>query len=407
MRPNTLLAGLRRAIRIDFFLTLTVCLALLAVGLAQAQTFAVLHAFTGAPDGAGPGGGLVLDASGNLYGITGGGGVRYHGSLFEVATGDGEKLLYSFVAAHGAEPNWLVGDADKAFYGTTQRGGAFNQGAVFKLDRKGHETVLYSFRGGSDGAWPNAVMLGADGNFYGTTEGGGNTGCDNQGCGTVFKLSPAGKKTTLYTFTGGTDGGDPTGGLVQDSAGNLYGVTGSGGDLNCNWSYGCGTVFEVDTAGTETVVHDFIGGNDGIWPAGITRDQEGNLYGATSEGGSFSNGTVFKLNTSGQETVLYSFTGGADGSQPDAGVVLDSAGNIYGTTSSGGAGCSYCGVVFVLEASGKGTILHSFTGGGDGAGPGGVVLDASGNVYGTAGGGGDLSCGYNGEGCGTVFKITR
>jgi len=196
------------------------------------------------------------------------------------------------------------------------------------------------------------------------------------------------------------------GGLVQDSAGNLYGVTRGGGNLSCNDGYGCGTVFEVDAAGTETVVHSFIGGNDGTWPAGLIRDQEGNFYGATSGGGTFGNGTVFKLDASGKETVLYSFSGGADGSQPGAGVVLDASGNIYGSTPSGGAGSCYCGVVFVLGTSGKETVLHSFTGGGDGAGPGAVVLDASGNIYGTAGGGGDLSCGYNREGCGTVFKIT-
>jgi uncharacterized repeat protein (TIGR03803 family) len=398
MRPNTFLAGLRRAIRIEFFLTPTVCLALLVAGPSQAQTFTVLHAFTGVPDGKGPDSSLILDATGNLYGTTGQAGARYHGSLFEVSPGGEEKIVYSFVAAHGAGPDWLTGDAGGTLYGTTYQGGAYNGGAVFKLDKAGHETVLYSFRGGSDGVEPNAVMRGVDGNFYGTTEG---------GYGTVFKLSPAGKKTTLYTFTGGTDGALPVGGLVQDSAGNLYGVTRGGGDLSCNDGYGCGTVFEVDAAGTETVVHNFIGGNDGIWPAGIVGDQEGNLYGTTSEGGTFSNGTVFKLNTSGQETVLYSFSGGFDGSQPGAGVVLDASGNIYGTTGGGGTGSCGCGVAFVLEASGKETVLHSFTGGADGAGPGAVVLDSAGNIYGTAGGGGNLSCGYNREGCGTVFKITR
>jgi len=406
MRSNTCLAGLRRAIRIDFFLILTVLLALLATCPAQAQTFTVLHAFTGVPDGRGPDSSLALDATGNLYGTTGQGGARYHGSLFEVWPGGGEKIVYSFVAAHGTGPNWLIRDADGALYGITQGGGAYNRGAVFKLDNKERESVLYSFVGGADGAWPNAVIHGADGDFYGTTEYGGNTGCDSQGCGTVFKLSPAGKKTTLYTFTGGTDGAVPVGGLVQDSAGNLYGVTGSGGNLSCNDGYGCGTVFEVDAAGKETVLHSFIGGNDGTGPVGLVSDQEGSFYGATYGGGLFGNGTVFKLDASGQETVLYSFSGGADGGQPGVGVVLDASGNIYGSTSIGGAGSCDCGVVFVLGTSGKETVLHSFTGGGDGAGPGAVVLDSAGNIYGTAGGGGDLSCGYNGEGCGTVFKIT-
>jgi uncharacterized repeat protein (TIGR03803 family) len=407
MRSSSHLSGLHRAIRIDFLLTLTVCSALLVAPPAQAQTFTVLHAFKGMPDGAGPDGGVILDAFGNVYGTAFSAGVRYKGIAFKIGPEGKETILYNFLAGHGANPDsTLVEDANGVLYGTTERGGAYNQGAVFKLGKKGHESVLYSFRGGTDGAWPNAVMRGADGDFYGTTEDGGNTGCDGQGCGTVFKLSSAGKKTTLYTFTGGTDGALPVGGLVQDSAGNLYGVTRGGGNLSCNDGYGCGTVFEVDAAGTETVVHRFIGGNDGIWPAGLIRDQESNLYGTTSQGGLFGNGTVFKLDPSGQETVLYSFTGGADGAQPDAGVVLDATGNIYGTATGGGAGSCDCGVAFVLEASGKETVLHSFTGGADGAGPGGVILDASGNIYGTAGGGGDLRCGYHGEGCGTVFKIT-
>jgi uncharacterized repeat protein (TIGR03803 family) len=406
MRSNTFLAGLRRAVRIDFFLALTLGLALLASAPAHAQTFTVLHAFTGVPDGKGPDSSLVLDAEGDLYGTTEQGGASYHGSLFEVAPDDKEKILYSFVAAHGAEPNWLVGAAGGTLYGTTSEGGAYNRGAVFELDKKSHETVLYSFRGDTDGEWPNAVMRGADGNFYGTTEYGGDTGC-YAGCGTVFKLTPSGNKTTLYTFTGGADGAVPVGGLVQDSAGNLYGVTGSGGNLSCNDGYGCGTVFEVDAAGKETVLYSFIGGNDGTFPVGLIRDQEGNFYGTTSEGGTFNNGTVFKLDTGGQENVLYSFSGGADGGQPVAGLVLDAAGNIYGTTEFGGAGTCGCGNVFMLDTSGKETVLHSFTWGADGALPvAGVVLDASGNIYGTAILGGDLSCGYNGEGCGTVFKIT-
>jgi uncharacterized repeat protein (TIGR03803 family) len=405
MRSNTCLSGSRRATRIDFFLTLTVCLLL---GTVQAQTFTVLRAFKGTPDGRGPNG-VILDSSGSSYGTTYSAGVRYKGIAFKISPEGKETILYNFLAGHGANPDsTLVQDANGALYGTTQRGGAYNGGAVFRLDDKGRETVLYSFVGGADGAWPNVVIRSADGTIYGTTENGGNTGCEfNWGCGTVFKLSPAGKKTTLYTFSGGTDGAYPGGGLVQDSAGNLYGVTWGGGDVNCNNGYGCGTVFEVDTAGTETVLHTFIGGNDGTWPVGLTRDKEGNFYGATSGGGTFNNGTVFKLHASGQETVLYSFTGGADGSQPGAGVVLDASGNIYGSTLSGGAGSCYCGVAFVLDTSGKETVLHSFTRGGDGAGPGAVVLDAARNIYGVAGGGGDLSCGYNGQGCGTVFKITR
>jgi len=407
MRSNTMLSGLRHAIRVNLLPTFTVGLALLAASPAQAQTFTVLHAFTGPPDGRNPGAGVILDATGNLYGTTSWGGVHYKGTVFKIGPSGDKTTLYNFLAAHGANPNsTLVQDTNGALYGATQEGGAYNRGAVFKVDNKARETVLYSFVGGTDGEGPIAVIRGADGTIYGTTEYGGNTGCDSQGCGTVFKLSPAGKKTTLYTFTGGTDGALPLGGLVQDPAGNLYGVTRAGGDLSCNDGYGCGTVFEVDAAGTETVVHSFIGGNDGIWPAGLIRDQESNFYGTTSQGGLFGEGTVFKLDPTGKETVLYSFTGGYDGSQPGAGVVLDAAGNIYGTTTGGGASSCYCGVAFMLDTSGKETVLHSFTGGADGAGPLGVVLDAAGNIYGATRAGGDLSCGSDGEGFGTVFKIT-
>src|SRR5579863_7045188 len=252
MRSNTCLAGLRSATRIDFFLTLTLCLLL---ATAQAQTFTVLHAFKGMPDGKGPNG-VILDSSGSSYGTTYSAGVHYKGIAFKISPEGKETILYNFLAAHGAYPDsTLVQDANDALYGTTQRGGAYNQGAVFKLDNQGKETALYSFRGKSDGAWPNAILRAADGTIYGTTENGGNTGCEfNWGCGTVFKLSRAGKKTTLYTFTGETDGASPWGVLVRDSAGNLYGVTWGGGDVNCNNGYGCGTVFEVDTAGKETVL---------------------------------------------------------------------------------------------------------------------------------------------------------
>ncbi len=406
MRSNTMLSGLRHAIRVNLLPTLTVGLTLLAASAAQAQTFTVLHAFTGPPDGRNPAAGVILDATGNLYGTTYWGGVHYRGTVFKISPSGDKTTLYNFLAAHGANPNsTLVQDTNGALYGATQEGGAYNRGAVFELDNKARETVLYSFVGGTDGEGPIAVIRGADGTVYGTTEYGGNTGCDST-CGTVFKLSPSGKKTTLYSFTGGTDGGTPRGGLVQDSAGNLYGVTWGGGDVDCNSGYGCGTLFEVDPAGTETVLHTFIGGNDGTWPVGLVPDQQGNFYGATSGGGLFGEGTVFKLDTTGKEAVLYSFTGGYDGSQPGAGVVLDAAGNIYGTTTAGGASSCYCGVAFILDTSGKETVLHSFTGGADGAGPSGVALDADGNIYGTTGAGGDLSCGSDGEGFGTVFKIT-
>ena len=405
MCSNTLVARSRRAIKLVAFLTLALCELLIAVSSAQAQTFTVLHTFTGPPDGNHPIGGLILDAAGNLYGTTSQGGASYRGTVFRLTPAGKETVLYSFDAGYGEYPNTtLVRDAKGALYGTTFYGGAYNKGAVFKLDTKGNETVLYSFRGGADGYWPNAVIRDAQDNLYGTTDAGGKSAC-GYGCGTVFKLDKAGRRTTLYRFTGGTDGMYPSAGLVRDSAGNLYSVTGQGGDLGCNRGIGCGTVFKLDTAGRKSVLYIFTGASgDGDYPVGVVRDKNGTFYGATSWGGNYSCGTVFRLEADGKETVLHGFTGtGGDGCSPPSGVVLDTSGNIYGTTQSGGV--NY-GVVFKLDTAGKETILHSFTDGTDGAYPyAGVMLGKAGNIYGVASDGGDHNCGQH-VGCGTVFKLT-
>jgi uncharacterized repeat protein (TIGR03803 family) len=182
-----------------------------------------------------------------------------------------------------------------------------------------------------------------------------------------------------------------------DAAGNLYGTAYVGGDPTC----GCGTVFKLDPSGNATVLHAFTEGTDGGLPqAGLIRDAAGNLYGTTQIGGSSNAGTVFKVDTAGNETVLYSFTGGADGGSPLGGVSRDAAGNLYGTTQLGGSPQLQAGTVFKLDTSGKLTALHTFTGGADGSNPfAGVIRDSAGNLYGTTAGGGD-------SGFGTVFKIT-
>jgi uncharacterized repeat protein (TIGR03803 family) len=259
--------------------------------------------------------------------------------------------------------------------------------------------VLYSFTGGADGAEPVAgVIMDKAGNLYGTTQYGGPFSS-----GTVFKVDTTGKETVLYTFTGGrggTDGYFPEG-LIGDAAGSLYGITQLGG----NFSFG--TVFKLDGTGKETVLYRFTGGSSGDQPVGgVILDNAGNLYGATQGGGTSFAGTVFKLNTTGKKTVLYSFLGGADGVYPAAGVIADAAGNLYGTTQyGGGLNCfgDGCGTVFKLEKTGKETVLYSFTGGADGASPvAGLVRDSAGNLYGTAYFGGDPLCS---GGCGVVFKI--
>jgi uncharacterized repeat protein (TIGR03803 family) len=370
---------------------------------AQAQTFSVLYSFLGGTDGGDPEAGLVRDAlSGNLYGTTFSGGAYGSGTVFKVDTTGIETVLYSFKGTpDGVGPHaGLVREGN--LYGTTTQGGAYGYGTVFKVDKKGKETVLYSFTGaGGDGNYPYAGLVrdALSGNLYGTTFYGGTY----LNYGTVFKVDKTGHETVLHSFTGGTDGGNPYAGLVRDAlSGNLYGTTFGGGDLTCNPPTGCGTVFKVDATGNETVLYSFTGGTDGGYPrAGLVRDAKGNLYGTTSGGGVQGYGTVFKVDTTGTETVLYSFGATAgDGAEPWASLVRDAQGNLYGTTFDGGA-YDY-GTVFKVDKKGKETVLYSFTGArGDGYYPiAGLVRDAlSGNLYGTTVGGGV-------QGSGMVFKLT-
>ncbi len=230
----------------------------------------------------------------------------------------------------------MTRDSSGNLCGTTFSGGDAGYGTVFKLDATGKETVLYSFTGGKDGAYPGlGVVRDAAGNLYGTTDYGGNLSCAHHvgsGCGTVFKLDQNGNKTLLHSFTGDADGAFGSA-LTQDAAGNLYGTTQLGGDPTCN----CGTVFKMYPNGGEIVLYTFTGGADGSSPIGqLAHDAAGNLYGTTNSGGAFKSGTVFKLDKTGKETVLHTFTG-ADGAYPTTGVILDKAGNLYGTTNNGGA----------------------------------------------------------------------
>jgi uncharacterized repeat protein (TIGR03803 family) len=258
------------------------------------------------------------------------------------------------------------------------------------------ETVLYGFTGAPDGDGPIGVLVRDDyGNLYGTTYRGGDTSCA-QGCGTVFVVNPSGKETVLYRFVGGNDGATPApyGGLARDPQGNLYGTTALGGPYNV------GTVFKVTPTGIESVLHAFTGGVDGGTPdSGLIHDGQGNLYGTTSVGGAFNAGTVFKIAPSGLETVLYSFSGGGDGGLPYASLILDTEGNLYGTTAFGGA--ANLGTVFQLTPTGAENVLHSFIGGADGANPysAGLLRDERGNLYGATyfGGAGTV---------GTIFRVT-
>jgi uncharacterized repeat protein (TIGR03803 family) len=355
-------------------IVLLVLCAFLATSTARAQTFTVLHSFGGGAGGKYPYGGLVRDAAGNLYGTTREGGDIStgnpgYGMVFELASPGKETGLYSFQGgADGSTPYaGLIFDGSGNLYGTTYLGGTGEGGTVFKLTQSGGvwaENVLHGFAGEpGDGSGPfSALVMDAEGNLYGTTPYGG------LGRGTVFELNSSGTETLLFSFPGGSDGDLPKAGLLMDAGGNLYGTTVVGG-VN-----GSGTVFKLtpsDGGWTESVLYSFQGGADGRGPeAGLIMDGAGNLYGTTYAGGSFSYGAVFKLAPSGSgwtQSVVYSFQGGTDGAVPKAGLVMDTAGNLYGTTSAGGGtgnnGSGY-GTVFSLDKTGKETILHSFTGGG-------------------------------------------
>jgi len=397
-------------------------------GQAQAQKFKVLHTFHGR-DGGGPDGLLVRDAGGNLYGTTAGGGTGKCSSLgcgtaFKLNKAGKQVWSYSFKGGNGYAPvAGLLRDAAGNLFGTTLYGGDTKCvppegcGTVFRLDKAGRgETVLHKFTGQPDGFFPEALLAeDPAGNLYGTAYVGGS-----YGVGAVFKIDSSGKEKILYSFTGGSDGCYPYPGVILDATGNLYGVALEGGDGFCNSGYG--VVFEVNAAGSATVLHTF-GGSDGANPSSaLLFDSKGNLYGTTAYGGSSSGcgdsgcGTVFELSPESgggwSEKVLYSFcsvTNCTDGERPLRGpLVRDSVGNLYGTTVFGGNInlCNgSCGVVFKLDTAGKETVLHTFTGGSDGAVPfAGLVMDGQGGLYGTAEEGG-ATC-YGSYTCGVVFKIT-
>jgi len=359
--------------------------------------FRIKHTFTG-QDGGLPTATLIQDSAGNLYGTTSSGGGSGLGVVFKLDTANTETVLHAFAGPDGATPHGgLVRDGSGNLYGTTSSGGASGLGTIFKVDTSGTETVLHSFTGNPDGANPYAgLVMDNSGNLYGTTENGGSFGF-----GTIFKIDTSGSESVLHSFAGGSsDGADPKAGVILDATGNLYGTTFRGG------SGGKGTVFELDTTNTETVLHNFTGGSDGGNPfGGVTRGKDGTLYGTTEIGSRMSGskygcckGVVFSLSGS-SEKVLYTFTGGNDGGTPAADLVLYN-GALYGTTLSGGPG--HRGTAFkVTIANGEERVLHGFTGKGDGASPhAGLLINAAGVIYGTAEKGGRFRQG-------TLFQYSK
>jgi len=386
----------------------------LATKSAEAQTYKVMHMFTGGADGGGSSTQLVRIGT-KLYGTTGIAGASGDGVVFTLAPNGQETVLHSFTGPDGSGPAGLVSDAAGNLYGVTQTGGTapctgiieYNGcGVIFEITAAGEFSVLYSFAG-PGGANPSGKLFrDTKGNLYGATGGGGkNPSCPGeqyqQGCGTVFELALAGttwNETVLYNFAGGTDSFSPNGSLIA-GAGKLFGTAGSGNGLPCA-SGVCGTVFQLSPGKNgwkETILHAFTGGSDGAIPeAGLVRDSLGNLYGTTYFGGASGFGAIFKIDPQGNKTTLYSFDG-THGAYPTAALVRDSSGDLFGTATQGGS--SKVGTVFELDATNNLTVLHNFTGGGsDGAYPYGTLLLAGQTLYGTTIGGGP-------QNWGTIFQI--
>jgi uncharacterized repeat protein (TIGR03803 family) len=389
----------------------------------------VLYSFGGLSGFYNPGP-LIFDRAGNLYGTAGSQG---SGIVFELSPsglgGWTQTTLHGFSGSDGANPSGpLLFDNVGNLYGMTENGGtgdcSFSGcGVIYELSPGSDgwaETVLYSFTGGSDGRYPlGGLVADSSGNLYGTASFGGNlSDCLGSGCGTVFMLArtPKGWEfKVLHSFSGGSDGAEPLAGLSIRS-GTLYGTASVGGDPACNAFAlpGCGTVFKMTPGkggGAQfQIIYSLAGGTDGSYPcAGIIFDSTGNAYGTTLSGGPANNGTVFRLVPGAvgqwQETVLYSFAATNDGWNPDAPLVIDKSGNLYGTTQFATI-YPNGGIVFRLSPASNGTwseaILHNFTGGGsDGKTPSsGVIFGKGPGLYGSTSAGGT----FNG---GTVYEITK
>lgn len=405
--------GAGRACGFRFVLLSVVALATTA---ASAQTFTTLYNFQGT-DGSNPFGSIMLDAAGNLYGTTAYGGAYGYGTAFKLTPQGVETVLYSFAGEPwflngnlseesdaGFPAGNLIADSAGNLYGTASWGlldGAI--GALFKLTApaKGStawtETLLAT--GFSIGAGPNGPLIAdAAGNLYGTTQN------------DVFEVTTAGVATVLYSFQGlSGDGYFSQAGLVADAAGNLYGTCFLGGAI------GGGTVFKLmpppagSDAWSETILYSFTGNNDGAQPASsLIIDAAGNLYGTTSGGGAYGSGTVFQLTPSGTLNTLYSFAAGVspwNGWTASASLIMDAAGNLYGTSPNGGP--SGYGMVFELSPPSSGstwteTVLHSFSPGYGIFPQGALIADSAGNLYGTTAGTNDPTSPVN---FGSVFKI--
>lgn len=380
----------------------------------------VLYSFAGGSDGADPQA-APISLDGKLYGTTALGGnggcaaVHGCGTVYQVSASGRERVLHVFRSGtDGEAPSASLIDVSGSLFGTTLYGGGSGCksghtsgcGTVFEVTPADEEIVLYRFRGGAQGALPDSNLTPFNGVLYGETGAGGTGKCyyaDYPGCGTIFKMSPSGRASIVYTFEGDKDAGNPSGGLLL-LKGNFYGTSSGGGSYACQFSYGCGTVFEISPSGRERILHVFTGNRkDGVLPESGLVVLDGALYGTTYSGGRYNCGlyyylpcgTVFKVTLSGQEEVVHNFKGGMeDGAYPNGLIAV--GGNLYGTTLSGGAYGG--GTVFKLTPSGQETILYQFKGGNDASAPSSGLIEVGGTLYGTAGGGA--------HGDGTVYAVT-
>ncbi len=370
---------------------------LAVAGAAQAAggVLTTLHNFNGT-DGGNPYGGVIFDAQGNLYGAASTGGAKNAGTVFEISRAGVFSTLYTFAGGNdGSNPNAAPTlAADGSFFGTARDGSPGDSGTVFHLTAAGALSTLYSFTGNAraDGGNPTApLLLGSDGNFYGSTASGGD---NSTAASSIFRITPGGTFTTLYSFTFGNDGGAPYGALLQAADGSFYGTASVGGAGDA------GTVFKLTPAGVFSTLYSFSGGSDGAAPeGGLILGKDGNFYGTTSSGHAVGggHGTVFRLTPAGALTTLYRFSGGNDGDAPEGALLLGGDGNFYGTTAYGGSGND--GTVFQLTPAGVLTTLYAFTGGADGKFPmAGLAQGGDGALYGTTLSGGT-------QDSGTVFKL--
>ncbi|MBA3915553.1 MAG: hypothetical protein H0X25_17195 [Acidobacteriales bacterium] len=356
-------------------------IALLALSSCSfAQTFSVVYTFKGYPNDAGnPYGGVVRDKSGNLFGVSLGGGTHAKGAIYKITPTGEESVLHSLTTGQGDLPfDRLTLDPAGNLYGTAGYGGFADNGTVFEWKHSGEFAVLHRFGQGNyqDGTNPCAgVVIDAEGNLYGTAP---YAGPFNNGA--VYKITPDGHESVLYGFGAAVDGSFPQAPLLKAHDGSFYGTTALSGTA------GYGTVFKLTPDGVETLLYNFQGYEDGRNPAGkLAEDGEGNLYGTTSAGGSTGQGVLFKIDRHGKETVLFDGIGVVLG-----GLVIDPQGNLYGADSGG---------VFKVDPLGNYTQLYVFS-------PGSLahdspILAADGNLYGATYSGGDPDCD-----CGIVYKIT-